>query len=85
MRVRFAKTSFARPEDDEAALAAAVDRYWHCVAAEMEAGLIDENGRAVPHGSNERIAAWRDWQARHPDYVPPAWSSQLLSASSSAM
>ena len=34
-------------------LAADVDRYWHCVAAQLELGEIDEtgeNGRAIiPH------------------------------------
>ena len=29
-------------------LAANVDRYWHCVAAELEAGLIDDAGDRVP-------------------------------------
>ncbi len=69
-----------RPGDDEASLAAAVDRYWHCVAAQIDAGLIDDDGRAVPHSQEQDIAAYQDWKARHQDYVPPPWSNKLLSA-----
>lgn len=43
---------------DPVALAAAVDRYWHCVAAEIEGG--------------EGIEAYRDWRERHPGYEVPA-------------
>ena len=43
---------------DPADLARAVDRFWHCVAAELEGG--------------EGVEAYRDWRARHPDYVVPA-------------
>lgn len=43
---------------DPIALALAVDRYWHCVAAELESG--------------DGIEAYRDWRARHPEYVVPA-------------
>jgi hypothetical protein len=49
------------------ALAADVDRYWHCVAAQLEAGLIDETGNEL--GSPELgsgLAAYRDWRQRHP-------------------
>jgi hypothetical protein len=42
---------------DPADLARAVDRYWHCVAAELEGG--------------EGVEAYRDWRARHPEYVVP--------------
>ena len=45
---------------------AAVDRYWHCVAAELEAGLIDESGnRLVPYEFDQDLAAYHDWCSRH--------------------
>ena len=31
-----------------AELAADVDRYWHCVAAGLEAGLVDDAGEPLP-------------------------------------
>jgi hypothetical protein len=44
----------------------AVDRYWHCVAAEIEAGLIDGNGTRVrPFDFNSSREAYRDWCRRH--------------------
>jgi hypothetical protein len=53
-------------------LFAAVDRYWHCVAAEMEAGLIDEQGnRLRPADFDRDIEAYRDWRLRHPTYIVP--------------
>jgi len=43
-----------------------VDRYWHCVAAELEAGLIDTNGdRLVPYEFESSRDAYRDWCQRH--------------------
>ena len=49
-------------------LPAAVDRYWHCVAAELEAGSIDETGRLLrPFDFDADLAAYRDWCARHPN------------------
>ena len=50
----------------------AVDRYWHCVAAEIEAGLIDETGVPVPNDYERGLEAYRDWRRRHPDYEVPA-------------
>ena len=49
-------------------LAAYVDRYWHCVAAELEARLIDDNGDPVlGNRFDEGLAAYRDWCQRHPE------------------
>ena len=43
-----------------------VDRYWHCIAAELEAGLIDETGnRPIPHCFDRDIEAYRYWRGRH--------------------
>ncbi len=48
-------------------LAADVDRYWHCVAAELESGQIDEAGNQVADISLEEVLeAYRDWCQRHP-------------------
>ena len=48
-----------------------VDRYWHCVAAEMEAGLIDDDGKPIPNiGLDEGLEAYRDWCRRHPESKP---------------
>ncbi len=55
----------------EAELAADVDRYWHCVAADIEAGFIDDSGQRINHELDVGVAAYRDWRARHPDYRPP--------------
>ncbi len=49
-----------------AELEAAVDRYWHCAAAELEAELIDGSGnRLAPHEFDRDLAAYRDWCDRH--------------------
>ena len=49
-----------------------VDRYWHCVAAEIEAGLIDEQGdRLRPFDFDRDLKAYRDWRRRHPTYRVP--------------
>jgi hypothetical protein len=54
-----------------AELAAEVDRYWHCVAAEMEAGWVDDDGNLVPaHDHDEGLKAYRDWCQRHPESKP---------------
>ena len=54
-------------------LAAAVDRYWHCVASLIESGLIDDNAELVPHDLDTGLAAYRDWRSRHPAdaHLPP--------------
>ena len=54
-----------------AELATDVDRYWHCVAAELEAGLIDDAGDRMPAPDlDERLEAYRDWCGRHPEGQP---------------
>lgn len=50
----------------------AVDRYWHCIAAEIEAGIIDESDNALRPSDFERdLEAYRDWRRRHPAYRVP--------------
>ncbi len=52
-------------------LASDVDRYWHCVAAELEAGLIDDSGGPIPGvGFDAGLVAYRDWRKRHPESKP---------------
>ena len=51
----------------DAELDAAVDGYWHCVAAELESGQIDETGdRVIPFEFHNGLEAYRDWCRRHP-------------------
>ena len=52
----------------EEQLAADVDMWWHCVAAELESGVIDETGEYVggEFGHERNLAAYRDWMDRHP-------------------
>jgi hypothetical protein len=48
-----------------------VDRYWHCVAAELEAGLIDGAGNPMPrYNLDKGLKAYRDWCLRHPESKP---------------
>ena len=47
-------------------LAADVDRYWHCIAAQIEAGIFDETGRRLrPFNLDAELNAYRDWVSRH--------------------
>ena len=49
-------------------LATDIDRYWHCVAAKLEAGQIDEAGNpGKNYHLKEGLAAYRDWCQRHPE------------------
>ena len=51
-----------------AELASDVDRYWHCVAAELEAGQTDDVGNLMPAPDlGERLEAYRDWCRKHPE------------------
>jgi hypothetical protein len=56
---------------DEAALPAQVDRYWPVIAAEISAGLRDENGRLLPHSTEAGLAAWEAWLDEHSDQRKP--------------
>ena len=38
-----------------------VDRCWPAVAAEISAGLRDDDGNIIPHDAAAGIAAWEDW------------------------
>ena len=52
-------------------LAAYVDRHWHCVAAELEAGLIDDTGDLIPTYDHDKgLEAYRDWCRGHPESKP---------------
>ena len=48
-------------------LAIDVDRYWHCVAAQLESGQVDETGDQItPFDFDKSLEAYRDWCRRHP-------------------
>ena len=49
-------------------LSAEVDMCWHIVAAELEAGIIDETGEYVDKLDwTRKTDAYRDWMWRHPE------------------
>lgn len=55
----------------DAELDAAIDRYWHCVAAQLESGQIDQTGdRVTPFDFDNGLEAYRDWCRRHPQSRP---------------
>ena len=63
---------YRRVGTSDGELPSAVDRYWHCVAAEIEAGLIDEQGsRLQPFDIDRDLEAYRDWRRRHQTYRVP--------------
>ena len=44
-----------------------IDAHWYIAAADLEAGLIDENGDALPGYTPEKAReAVLDWLRRHP-------------------
>jgi hypothetical protein len=70
--VRAFERNFRRAGIPQESLSADIDRYWHCVAAQIEAGLMDDDNELIPHDPDTGLAAYRDWRARHPDYkLPP--------------
>jgi hypothetical protein len=57
-----------RFDSNRIAIACKIDRYWHCVAAQLESGEIDEAGDRMAEFDHEKsLAAYRDWCQRHPD------------------
>ena len=55
----------------DAELDGAIDRYWHCVTAQLESGQIDETGdRVTPFDLDNGLEAYRDWCRRHPQSRP---------------
>lgn len=66
-RTIFAKALAQDGEGDEK-LTGEVDVYWHIVAAELEAGPIDETGEYVGGLDwSRKMEAYRDWIRRHPE------------------
>ncbi len=61
--------TLARAGKSEEELAFEVDMYWHIVAAEMEAGVIDETGEVVGSEMDwkRKMEFYRDWMRRHPE------------------
>jgi hypothetical protein len=67
-----------RAGTSEAELPDAVNRYWHCVAARLEAGIIDDQGnRVLPFDFNRDLEAYHDWRRRHPTYRVPGLTALM--------
>jgi hypothetical protein len=49
------------PDTTPATLPALVDRFWPVIAAELAAGLRNDEGELVPHPVSVGLAAWEDW------------------------
>jgi len=49
------------PGVDASEVPALIDRFWRPVAAELAAGLRDENERLIPHSVEAGITAWETW------------------------
>jgi len=48
-----------------------VDRCWHCVAAEPEAGLVDDTGNPISRVNLGRgLQAYHEWSQRDADIKP---------------
>ena len=59
----------AREGRNDETPAAEVDTYWHIVAAELEAGIIEETGEYVGEllDWTRKMDVYRDWMRRHPE------------------
>ncbi len=55
----------------ETELPALLDRFWPVIAAEISAGLRDENGTLLPHSAEAGLTAWESWLDEHPDQSKP--------------
>lgn len=55
-------------EDD---LPALPDRFWPVIAAEISAGLRDEDGVLLPHSADAGLIAWGTWIDEHPSQRRP--------------
>ena len=55
----------------EAALPALLDRFWPVIAAEISAGLRDENGTLQPYSAEAGLSAWEAWLDEHPPLRKP--------------
>jgi hypothetical protein len=49
------------PDATLAGLPALVERFWPVIAAELVAGLRNDDGDLVPHPVSAGLAAWEDW------------------------
>jgi hypothetical protein len=49
------------PDTPLAGLPALVDRFWPVIAAELVAGLRNDDGELVPHPVSTGLAAREDW------------------------
>lgn len=49
------------PDTTTTNLPALVDRFWPVIAAELIAGLRNDNGNLLPHSAASGLEAWEDW------------------------
>jgi hypothetical protein len=49
------------PDTPLATLPALVERFWPVIAAELAAGLRNDDGELVRHPVSAGLAAWDDW------------------------
>lgn len=49
------------PHTASSDISALVERYWPVYAAKLSAGLIDDDGRDVPHTIERGLEAWESW------------------------
>ena len=67
-------------DESEEKLAGEGEKYWHIVAAELEAGIIDETGEYVGALDwTRKMDAYRDWMRRHPE-SRAAWETARFGA-----
>jgi hypothetical protein len=71
----------ARHATSRRQLAREVERYWHCTAAAIEGGFIDECGnRLKPFDMEAEVEAYSDWRRGNPSYVPAPHSTLAVSS-----
>ena len=59
---------YSRHAGSDEQLTADIEMYWHVVAAEIEAGIIDETGEYVSELDwSQRLEVYRDRMRRHPE------------------
>jgi hypothetical protein len=65
-RALCAKELGAVPSVSADELPGLVDRLWPAIAAQLAAGLRDDDGNTVPHSIAVGLAAWEEWLDSRP-------------------
>ena len=59
---------YSRDGRSDEQLTADIEMFWHVVASELEAGILDETGQYVRELDwPQRMEVYRDWMRRHPE------------------